>query len=89
MSRRRARITWFEFGVALFAAALPIGVVLIVLSPIEFLQAIGAVIVGTGLVGLWISALGLQLEHPERWRALKASVVRIATGHAARSPVQR
>jgi len=78
-NRQRGAITWFEFGLVLFAAALPIGVVLMLVAPVAFFHALGAVIVGTGLIGIWVSALGLQLEHPERWRALKGLLRRFAT----------
>lgn len=72
-------ITWFEFGIALFAAALPIGLVLMLVAPVSFFHVLGAVIVGTGLIGIWVSAVGLQLEHPERWLALKGSLRRVST----------
>jgi hypothetical protein len=71
-------LTWFEFGLGLFAAALPVGVILLLVAPVAFVQVLGAVIVGTGVVGLWVSALGLRLEHPERWNALKAGLRRLA-----------
>ncbi len=78
-ARNRSVVTWFEFGLALFAAALPIGLVLMVVAPVSFFHALGAAIVGTGLIGIWVSALGLQLEHPERWMSLKGSLRRFAT----------
>jgi len=80
--------TWFEFGLLMFAAALPVGLVLLLVAPVSFFHVLGAVIVGTGLIGVWVSALGLRLEHPERWTSLKASLRRFipspapATGHA-------
>ena len=77
--RRESSITWFEFGLGLFAAALPIGLVLMLVAPVSFFHVLGAVIVGTGLIGIWVSALGLQLEHPERWVALKGVLRRLAT----------
>jgi hypothetical protein len=89
VSRPGRRITWFEFGLALFAASLPVGIVLMLAAPVQFFQAVGVAILGMGLVGLWISALGLQLEHPERWREIKASLVRLAAHGSARHPVQR
>jgi hypothetical protein len=76
-------MTWFEFGLLLFAAALPIGLVLLLIAPVSFFHVLGAVIVGTGLIGVWVSALGLQLEHPDRWIALKATLRRMATLPAA------
>jgi len=76
---RGRSITWFEFGLILFAAALPIGLILLLLAPVSFFHVLGAVIVGTGLIGVWVSALGLRLEHPERWLALKSSVRGMAT----------
>lgn len=79
IDRRRGGITWFEFGLMLFAAALPIGVVLMLVAPVSFMHALGTVILGTGLIGMWVSAVGLQLEHPERWTAIKASLRRVAT----------
>jgi hypothetical protein len=84
--RQRGTVTWFELGLALFAAALPIGLVLMLVAPVAAFHALGAVIVGTGLIGMWVSALGLQLEYPERWIALKASIRRFAT---APSPPRR
>jgi hypothetical protein len=78
-NRRQGGITWFEFGLALFAAALPIGLALLLVAPLAFVHALGAVIVGTGLIGMWVSALGLQLVHPERWNALKLALRRFAT----------
>jgi hypothetical protein len=78
-NRRRRSITWFEFGLALFAAALPVGLVLMLVAPVWFFHVIGAVIVGTGLIGMWVSVLGLQLEHPARWAALKGALRRFAT----------
>ena len=74
-----AGITWFEFGLALFAAALPIGVVVAVVAPVDFMHVLGAVVIGISLIGLWVCALGLQLEHPARWLALKASARRLAS----------
>ena len=62
----------------LFAAALPIGLILLLFAPVSFFHVLGAVIVGTGLIGVWVSALGLRLEHPERWLALKAAMRRFA-----------
>lgn len=85
----RTGVTWFEFLLALSGGALPIGLVLVLIAPVSFFHAIGAAIVGMGLIGLWVSALGLQLEHPERWHALKASVVRLATASAPRRPAER
>ncbi|HVE49727.1 MAG TPA: hypothetical protein VNG69_08930 [Casimicrobiaceae bacterium] len=79
MAAIKRRITWFEFLMALFGAALPVGLVLMLVAPVSFLHAMGAVILGMAMAGLWISVLGLQLEHPERWVALKGSLVRIAT----------
>ena len=79
VSKRRGGITWFEFGLMLFAAALPIGLVLMLVAPVSFLHVLGAVILGIGLIGMWVSAVGLQLEHPERWTAIKASLYRVAT----------
>ncbi len=78
-------MTWFEIGFRLFAAALPVGLVVMLAAPVTFVHALGAVVVGAGLIGMWISALGLQLEHPERWYAIKASVRRMA---AASSPAR-
>jgi hypothetical protein len=75
---KRTGITWFECLLALSGGALPIGLVLMLVAPVSFFHAVGAAIVGMGLIGLWVAALGLQLEHPERWHALKASVVRLA-----------
>jgi hypothetical protein len=61
--------------------------VLILVAPFNFFHVMGAVIVGTGLIGVWVSALGLQLEHPERWHALKTSLARIGTNSSpARHP---
>jgi hypothetical protein len=85
----KRRFTWFEFGLALFGAALPIGIVLMLVAPVQFFHAIGAVILGMGLVGLWISALGLQLEHPQRWLELKLSLSRLVTANSARHPAER
>lgn len=76
--RGTGTITWFEFVLALFAAAVPIGVVLMLVAPLSFFHLLGAVIVGTGLIGIWVSALGLQLEHPARWTALKGGLRRAA-----------
>lgn len=75
----RAGVTWFEFGLALFAAALPVGIVIAVVAPIDFMHALGAVVIGISLIGLWVCMLGLQLTHPERWLALKASARRLAS----------
>ena len=72
------RLTWFEVLLRVFAAALPIGLAVIVAAPVEFVHALGVLILGTGLIGLWVCALGLQLEHPERWHAIKATLRRIA-----------
>ena len=85
-NRRRGAITWFEFGLGFFAAALPIGLVLMLVAPVSFFHVVGAVIVGMGLIGMWVSVLGLQLEHPDRWIALKGSLRRFAT---ASSPPRR
>ena len=74
-----AGVTWFEFGLALFAAALPIGVVVAVVAPVDFMHALGAIVIGVSLIGLWVCALGLRLEHPARWLALKASARRLAS----------
>jgi hypothetical protein len=73
------RITWFEFGIWLFAVALPVGLVLALVAPVEFMHVLGAVVIGISLIGLWVCALGLQLEHPQRWLALKASARRLAS----------
>ena len=77
--RRKSTMTWFEFGLLLFAAALPIGLILLLVAPVSFFHVLGTVILGTSLIGVWVSALGLQLEHPERWMALKAALRRLAT----------
>lgn len=74
---RDAGLTWFEVALQLFAIALPLGVIVVVVAPVDFLHALGALIVGTALIGLWVAALGLQLEHPERWHALKGSLRRL------------
>lgn len=68
------RVTWFEFGLGLFAAALPIGAIVVAIAPVAFLHAVGALITGMSLIGIWMSAVGLKLEHPERWNALKRSL---------------
>jgi hypothetical protein len=73
------RITWFEFGFWLFAAALPIGLVVALVAPVKFMHVLGAVVIGMSLIGLWVCALGLQLVHPQRWVALKASARRLAS----------
>lgn len=76
-------MTWFEIGFRMFAAALPVGLLVMFAAPVTFMHALGAMIVGAGLIGMWVSALGLRLEHPERWHAIKRSVSRMA---AAGSP---
>jgi hypothetical protein len=83
LSLRSRAMTWFEFGLMLFAAALPIGLILLLVAPVSFFHVLGAVIVGTGLIGVWVSALGLRLEHPERWVALKSALRRSVTPPAA------
>jgi len=85
MSRR---VSWFEFGLGLFAAALPIGAIVIAVAPVQFFEAVGAGILGIGLVGLWISALGLQLEDPKRWRELRGLLFRPAASSDTRRPVE-
>ena len=82
----RRGLCWFECGLALFGAALPIGVVLIFSAPVDFFHAIGAAIVAMALIGLWVSALGLRLEHPERWAEIRSSIARLST---ASSPPRR
>jgi hypothetical protein len=77
--RRHARITWFEFGLGLFLVSVPVGAVLMAVAPLSFFHFLGAVVVGTGLVGAWVCALGLRLEHPDRWHALKSWFRRAAT----------
>ena len=79
-------VSWFECGLALFGAALPIGLVVMIAAPLNFFHAMGAAILAMGLIGLWISVLGLKLEHPERWAEIRASLVRLAT---ASSPPHR
>ena len=79
----RRSITWFEFGLLLFAAALPVGLILLLVAPVSFFHVLGAVIVGTGLIGVWISVLGLRLENPDRWTALKSQLRRLAAPPAA------
>ena len=76
-------ITWFEFGLLLFAAALPVGLILLLVAPVSFFHLLGALIVCTGLIGVWVSALGLKLEHPDRWVALKGQLRRLGTSPAA------
>ena len=44
MSRR---VSWFEFGLGLFAAALPIGAIVIAVAPVQFFEAVGAGILGS------------------------------------------
>jgi hypothetical protein len=78
-SPARHSMTWFEFGLLLFAAALPIGLILLLVAPVSFFHVLGAVILGTGLIGVWVSALGLRLEHPDRWIALKGTLRRFAS----------
>lgn len=85
----RHGITWFEFGLILFGTALPIGLVLLLVAPLSFFHLLGAVIVGTASIGVWVSALGLRLEHPERWMALKASLRRLATGPQPQHAIER
>ena len=72
-------LTWFEFGLLLFAVALPVGLVVAVVAPVDFMHLLGAAVVGASLIGLWVCTLGLQLEHPERWLALKSTARRIAS----------
>jgi hypothetical protein len=79
-------LSWFEFGLGLFAAALPVGVLLMLTAPVDFFHAIGAVIVAMGLIGVWVSALGLRLERPDRWAEIRASLARLST---ASSPPRR
>lgn len=76
-----AGMTWFEFGLLLFGVALPVGVVVAIVAPVDFMHLLGAVVVGTSLIGLWVCTLGLQLEHPERWVALKSSARRLSSPH--------
>jgi hypothetical protein len=84
------RISWFEFGLALFGAALPIGVLLMLAAPLHFFHALGAAVVAMGLIGFWVSALGLKLEHPERWAQIRTSMGRLATASSPpRRPAQR
>ena len=79
-SRRPARaVTWFEFGLGLFVVSVPIGIVLMAVAPLSFFHFLGAVVVGAGLVGAWVCALGLRLEHPDRWHALKGWFGRAAS----------
>ena len=76
-----AGMTWFEFGLVLFAVALPVGLVVAIVAPVDFMHLLGAVIVGTSLIGLWVCMLGLQLEHPDRWLALKLTARRLASSN--------
>ncbi|HVF62433.1 MAG TPA: hypothetical protein VNE58_00365 [Casimicrobiaceae bacterium] len=69
--RRAPALSWFEFGLALFASAVPVGIVVMLIAPVSFFHALGALILGAALIGLWVSALGLRLEYPDRWSALK------------------
>jgi hypothetical protein len=80
-------VSWFEFGLALFAGALPVGVLLVVAAPLEFFHAVGAAIVAMGLIGLWISVIGLKLEDPQRWAQIRASLFRFSAS-SPRHPIE-
>ena len=76
MNIMKRSLSWFEFGLALFAGALPVGLVLLVAAPFDFFHAMGAVILAMGVIGLWLSSEGLRLERPERWAELRDAVLR-------------
>ena len=85
-SRAQPGLTWFELGLGLFATSLPIGLVVLLVAPFSFFHVLGTTIVGMALIGIWVSALGLKLEHPDRWNALKLAFHR-ATAPASPSRV--
>ena len=77
-------LSWFEFNLGLFALAIPAGLLIVWMAPVDFVRFMGVAIVGTGLMGMWVSAAGLKLEHPARWRSLVASFRQHRSSSAAR-----
>ncbi|GIK86199.1 MAG: hypothetical protein KJ018_03320 [Burkholderiales bacterium] len=69
MSRERAAATWFSFGLRLFALTLPLGIVVALLTPFGFVQALGAFVFAGSAAGLLLSAAGLRSEAPASWAA--------------------
>jgi hypothetical protein len=79
-AKRSDRVSGFEIALSLFAVGALIGAVVLVLAPLQFFYLLGAIIVTSGIAGAWLSAIGLRLEHPERWQALKTSM-RVRAGN--------
>ena len=80
----RQSLSWFEFGLGLFALSVPVGLLIVWMGPVDFIKVMGLIIVGTGLIGVWVSAAGLKLEHPARWRSLVASFTQRESSRGAR-----
>jgi hypothetical protein len=76
------RVTGFEIASTLFAVGALIGVLVLALAPLVFFHVLGAIILASGVAGAALSLVGLRLEHPDRWEALKASLA--ARDRAAR-----
>jgi hypothetical protein len=57
---------WYAFGVKLFGAAAPIGLVLALFGPVAFLQGLGGVALAGNLAGFALCRAGLRLESPLR-----------------------
>ena len=54
--------SWYRFGVKLFGAAAPLGLVIALFGPVAFLQGLGAVVLGGSLAGFALCRAGLSLE---------------------------
>ena len=60
---------WFAFGVRLFGAALPIGLLVVLFAPVQFMEWLGAFALVGSIVGLAVSLAGLRLVSSSRWQA--------------------
>ena len=59
--------SWYGFGVKLFGAAAPLGLVIALFGPVAFLQGLGAVALAGSLAGFALCRAGLRLETPLDW----------------------
>jgi hypothetical protein len=74
--------SWYGFGVKLFGAAAPMGLVIALFGPVAFLQGLGAVALAGSLAGFALCHAGLRLETPLDW----ADPARPPDAAAARPP---
>ena len=66
------RLAWYAFGLRLFGAGAPLGLVVTLFGPVAFFQGLGVVALAGSLAGFALCRAGMRMEAPLGWPERRA-----------------